>query len=170
MVAGCFLTETPAALAQLYMDAGTLPNNDKKKISPYVAIDPEKNITNVFPSSEKNNKIETETPEIYFSADELEDNQDLETITASGNVNIIRKNLSLIADKVIYNQKDDIITAVGNVTLVEKDGNVMFSDYVVLSDKMSRGEMQNIKVIMKDETRMAARKVRQLKNKNKILD
>lgn len=100
--------------------------------------------------------INEENPDIYFSADAVENNQELQTITALGNVEIIRNNLTLKADKVIYNQKEDIITAVGNVVLVEENGSVVFSDYVELTDKMTQGEMKNIKIIMLDKTRIAA--------------
>ena len=89
--------------------------------------------------------INEENPDIYFSADAVENNQELQTITALGNVEIIRNNLTLKADKVIYNQKEDIITAVGNVVLVEENGSVVFSDYVELTDKMTQGEMKTSK-------------------------
>ncbi len=49
--------------------------------------------------------IKRESKEIYFSANEMENNRELETITAIGDVNIIREGLTLNADKVIYNQK-----------------------------------------------------------------
>ena len=51
--------------------------------------------------------INEENPDIYFSADAVENNQELQTITALGNVEIIRNNLTLKADKVIYNQKEE---------------------------------------------------------------
>jgi len=114
--------------------------------------------------------IKRENKEIYFSANEMENNRDLETITAIGDVNIIRDGLTLNADKVIYNQKDDIVTAVGNVRMIDSENNVLFSDYVVLSNQMSQGEMENIKVIMKDESRIAARRIRTMSNKNKIMN
>lgn len=114
--------------------------------------------------------IKRENKEIYFSANEMENNRELETITAIGDVNIIRDGLTLNADKVIYNQKDDIVTAVGNVRMIDSDNNVLFSDYVVLSNQMSQGEMENIKIIMKDESRIAARRVRTMSNKNKIMN
>ena len=97
------------------------------------------------PTQQEETKEETD---IYFSADSVENNQELETVTALGNVEIIRENMTLKADKVIYNQKEDIVTAIGNVVLLEESGNVVFSDYVELTDKMTRGEMREIKIIM----------------------
>lgn len=147
-------------------DAGAILH--KKEYNPYVEINDQQNLTDIvsFPGNNDNE----ENQEIYFSADEMQNDQKLETITATGNVNIIRNNLTLKADKVVYNQKDDIVTAVGNVVLVEADGNVVFTDYVELTDKMTAGEMQHIKVVMKDKSRMAARRIRRKTNNDKIMD
>lgn len=147
-------------------DAGAILH--KKEYNPYVGINDQQNLTDIvsFPGNNDNE----ENQEIYFSADEMQNDQKLETITATGNVNIIRNNLTLKADKVVYNQKDDIVTAVGNVVLVEADGNVVFTDYVELTDKMTAGEMQHIKVVMKDKSRMAARRIRRKTNNDKIMD
>lgn len=114
--------------------------------------------------------VEKETDDIYFSADEMIDNKDMQTITAVGDVNIIRKDQTLKADKVIYNQKDDIVTAVGNVSIVQADGTVVFSDYVELDDKMTKGHMTDVRIIMKDETRIAASKFRKMANDNKVME
>lgn len=151
----------------LAQDAGAILH--KKEYTPYVEINDQQNLTDIvsFPG---NANVEEEDQDIYFSADEMQNDQKLETITATGNVNIVRNNLTLKADKVVYNQKDDIVTAVGNVILVEAGGNVVFTDYVELTDKMTAGEMQHIKVIMKDKSRMAARRIRRKTNNDKIMD
>lgn len=129
-------------------------------------ISPQVNVTDIFtpkpPTDESN-------PEIYFSADSVENNQELSIITAIGQVEIIRNNLTVKADKVIYNQKDDTIVAIGNVVLLEKSGNVVFSDYAELSDKMTKGEMENIKVIMADKTRIAAKTFHRHSDDKKIM-
>lgn len=141
------------------------------KATPYAELNPQYNITSFMdkkPQSEQG--IEKETEDIYFSADEMIDNKELQTITAVGDVNIIRKNQSLKADKVIYNQKDDIVTAVGNVSIVQADGTVVFSDYVELDDQMTKGHMTDVRIIMKDETRIAASKFRKLANDNKVME
>ena len=129
-------------------------------------ISPEVNVTDILtPKPPK----DTDNPEIYFSADELENNQELSIVTAIGNVEIIRNNITVKADKVIYNQKEDTITALGNVVILEETGNVVFSDRVELTDKMTKGEMENIKIIMADKTRIAAKKFRRLEKDKKIM-
>ncbi len=157
----------PAQAANV--DAGSV--NYKPESNPYVSLEPQQNLTNVFNFGTPLNKQEPESnPDIYFAADELENDDELQIITAMGNVSIVRENLNLKADKVIYNQKDDIVTAVGNVVLVEQDGNVVFSDYVELTDKMTQGEMRNIKVVMKDQSKMSALRIRRLAKDNKVMD
>lgn len=132
----------------------------KPKISPAV------NITDVFTPKPPTDK---ENPEIYFSADEVENNQELSLITATGNVEIIRDNYTVKADKIIYNQKEDTVTAVGDVVILEDSGNVVFSDYAELTDHMTKGEMKNIKMIMADKTRVAASTFRRGDKDKKIM-
>lgn len=145
-----------------------VPGTKMSKVSPkpYGSLEQNGNITNFMTPV----PIERQTKEIYFSANEMENNQNLETITAIGDVNIIRNGLTLNADKVIYNQRDDVVTAVGNVRMIDAENNVVFSDYVVLTNQMSQGEMENIKIIMKDESRIAARRVRTYPNNNKVMN
>lgn len=162
--AGLFLCATASAAAikppEPKSTAKNVAVNAVKGFSPTVNI-----AGAVTPLPDKDD----ENPDIHFSADEVENNQELSTITALGHVEIIRNGLTLRADKVIYNQKDDIVTAVGNVVLVEEDGNVVFSDYVELTDKMSQGEMKNIKIIMQDKTRIAASTFRRGNKDKKIM-
>ena len=159
---------TTQALGATAKDAGSIIQ--KTAEIPYKAeVDPKFNVTGFLPAQpqEKDDNKETE---IYFSADEIEDNKEQQVITARGNVNIIRENLTLIADKVIYNQKEDVVTAVDNVILVEKDGSVVFSDYLELTNQMTSGNMANLKIIMKDKTRIAAQKARKMSNDNKVME
>lgn len=156
-----------AVLADSIVTPNTRETIDKTSGINRPKISPQFNITDVFtpkPPTEKDN------PEIYFSADEVENNQELSLITAKGNVEIIRDNITVKADKVIYNQKEDTITAIGNVILLDDSGDVVFSDYAELSDKMTRGEMENIKIIMADKTRVAARSFRRDSDDKKIMN
>ena len=148
-------------------DAGVVLNDSDLNTLPQAQINP-LNITEA--ANVVSPAVETENQDIYFSADEIQNDQRLETITAIGNVNIVRENLTVKADKIIYNQKEDIVTATGNVVLLNEDGTVVFSDYVVLSDKMQAGEMENIKIIMKDKSQVAASKIKKYANDNKEME
>lgn len=158
---------SPAVSAAPSQDAGAILEKTSK--IPYKAsVEPQFNVTTFMPEQPK--AVTEETTEIHFSANEMENNNEQQTITVKGNVNIIRDNLTLVADKVIYNQKEDVVTAVGNVILVENDGNVVFSDYLELTDQMTSGEMTNIKIIMQDKTRISAQKARKMTNNNKVME
>ena len=105
--------------------------------------------------------------QIHFSADQVEENSQSKIITASGNVNIIREGTTLKADKITYDRARDIITASGNVSIVQPDGTTMFADNAQLEDKMSKGTIREVKMILADESRLAARRIKQSPNKNK---
>ncbi len=154
---------------------GSVPNLNAEPIagelskttesSPFISVDPERNITDILPQESSNNA----EPDIYFSADEIISNQESQTIEASGNVIIERENLTLYTDHLIYNQKTNQITATGNVRLTEPDGMEISADEVNLNDKLTMAEMNKIKVIMRDESRLWAEHFHKKENNNKIM-
>ncbi len=135
-----------------------------EKRIPFAKVEPVYNPTDVIfqaPSSE-------EEPNIYFNADELISNEREQTIEALGDVVVKRENLTLYTDRLIYRQAQDTITALGNVRM--DDGhNTIYAERVELADKMSRGEMNKIKVIMIDGTQIRAEQFRKKANDNKIM-
>lgn len=126
-------------------------------------IEPSYNITNVLDS------FASETTDIYFSADELQSESKTNLVTASGNVEIIREDLTLRADKVSYDKNNDHISAQGNVILVEKNGNVVFADKINLKEHMQDADVENIKVVLLDKTRMAAQSFHKKADNRKVL-
>jgi len=137
----------------------------KQETSPYVVLEPQQNITDILHISTKQ---ETE-PDVYFDADELTTNQKEKTIIATGNVEVRREGLTLYTDKLIYNQNEDTIRAIGNVRLIEEDGAQIFSDEVSLTGKLTQAEMNRIKVIMRDESKLWAEYFRKKENDNKVM-
>jgi len=127
---------------------------------------PKYNITNVLnaPPSKPD-----ETIDIHFSADSLENNSNTDIVTARGNVEIIRQDLTLYADEVTYDQTTDNIEAKGNVVLLEKSGNVVFADKINLTDQIQRADVENIKVILLDKTRLAAKSFHKKPDDTKVL-
>jgi len=126
-------------------------------------VAPSYNITNVLSAPA------TTTTDIYFSADSMENDSHSNLVTAIGNVEIIREDITLRADKVTYNQATEDITAEGNVVLMEKNGNVLFADTINLTEKMQNADVENIKVVLLDKTRMAAQHFHKKNNDHKIL-
>ena len=166
-----FLLGTNMAQAQEVVynttDAGVVLNDSDVETLPQATMEP-LNLADA--ANIVKPQVEEEEQDIYFSANEMQNDQHLQTITAIGDVNIVRDTLTVKADKIVYNQKDNVVTAVGNVVLLNEDGTVVFSDYVVLSDKMQEGEMENIKIIMKDKSQVAASKVTKYANDDKEME
>lgn len=93
---------------------------------------------------------------VLLTADELIHDQDLGIVTARGHVEISQDDRILLADSVSYNLKRDVIAASGNVSLTEATGEVMFSDYFELTGDLKNGTAQNIRMLLADNSRMAA--------------
>jgi LPS-assembly protein len=96
-----------------------------------------------------------EQPAILFSADEVDYNRELETVTARGNVEISRDGRILLADTVSYDRSQDVLTASGNVSVTEPTGEVTFASYVELSGDFKNGIIKDIYVLLDDNTRIA---------------
>ena len=107
--------------------------------------------------------------EIHFSADELQNDDNADLITAIGNVEVEYNQMHLQADRLTYNQNTDVITAEGNVRLLASDGSIVYSDKVALSDKMSVGEMYKIKALLRDKSHVEASRFRKKDNETKVM-
>ena len=140
---------------------------DETKAKAPAKLEPKYNITNILNAEPKTSG--EEEIDIHFSADSLENDSTNNTVVATGNVEIIRQNLTLKADKVTYNQATDHIVAQGNVVLLEKNGNVVFADEINLKDKIQQADVDNIKVILLDKTRLAAKSFHKKADDTKVL-
>lgn len=137
----------------------------KQEHEPFVSFEPTQNITDILHTTEP----QEQEPDIYFNADELQTNQKDQTIEAIGHVEIHREGLTLYADKLVYNQQQNTIFAYGNVLLTEPNGAQIYSDKVNLTDKLTNAEMNNIKVIMRDESKLWAEYFHKKENNNKVM-
>ena len=97
---------------------------------------------------------------VVMSAESLTYDEALGLVTAAGNVEISQGQRLLIADAVSYNEFHDVMTASGNVALMEPNGEVLFADYLELSDEMREGVMRDIRILLSAETRIAANSAR----------
>lgn len=93
---------------------------------------------------------------VLLSADEVTYDENLEIVTATGNVEIAEAERVLLADSISYNLKTDIVTASGNISLLEPGGEVLFADYVELTDDLREGVIRDIRILLTDRSRMAA--------------
>lgn len=93
---------------------------------------------------------------VLLLADEVIYDRDLGMVTASGHVELSQTGRVLLADTVSYNLRQDIITASGNVSLLEPTGEVMFSDYFELGGDLKDGFARDVRLLLADQSRMAA--------------
>ena len=93
---------------------------------------------------------------VLFKADKVRNEEKLGLIVATGHVEFTQGTRTLLADTVSYNQRTDTVTADGNVSLLEPTGEVVFADHVQLTGDMRHGVIQNIRILLSDNSRFAA--------------
>ena len=98
--------------------------------------------------------LDPELPAL-ISADEVTYDEDLEIVTATGNVEIAQGDRVLLADSIAYNLKTEVVTAAGKITVLEPTGEVFFADYVELTEDLKEGFVQGIKILLQDKSRIA---------------
>ena len=95
-----------------------------------------------------------DTPAL-LTAELMTYDQQLGIVSASGNVEIAQGERVLMADTVSYGEKDGKVIASGNVSLLEANGDVLFADYMELTDEMKNGFVAGVRTLMADNSRMA---------------
>ena len=93
---------------------------------------------------------------VLLSADQITYDESLGIVVASGNVEVSQNDRILLADSVSYNERAGTVTASGNVSLVEPSGEVMFANYVELTEDLREGVITNIRLLLTDRSRAAA--------------
>lgn len=91
------------------------------------------------------------------TADEINHDRDLNVVTARGHVEIDQGGRVVLADTLSYNLKQDVIIAAGNVSITEATGEVTFADYIELTGDMKTTVARDIRELLIDDSRIAAR-------------
>jgi LPS-assembly protein len=99
---------------------------------------------------------DAEAGALLLTADELQYDQELGLVVATGHVQISQGLRTLLADTVTYNQRTDTVTASGHVSLLEPTGEILFADFVELTNRFEDGFLQNIRALLSDRSRLAA--------------
>ena len=158
-----FLSAFAANASRAQPIAGEI--SKKQSTSPHILLEPKNNMTDILHLSDSKD----EEPNIYFEADELISDEQNKTVEARGDVVIRRDDLTVYTDKIVYFEKEDTITAVGNVRLEDESGATIYSDEVNLTSKLTRAEMNKIKVLMRDGSKLWADQFRKKENDNKVM-
>ncbi len=104
---------------------------------------------------------------IVLRADEIEHSNDLGLTIARGNVELAQNGDVLLADVVTYNQRTDTVTASGHVSLTQPTGEILFADYLELRNMLGDGFAENVRMLLTDQSRLAANTARVV-HKNRI--
>lgn len=109
------------------------------------------------------------TGPIAFEADEVEYDDNAQTVTAKGSVVLRRDNQSVRADTVTWNRDSGQIVAAGDVRMVDEDGNQLFTDRVELTDEFKTGAMENMLLALRVGGRLAAQTGKRVPNGDVVL-
>ncbi|MEZ5925090.1 MAG: LPS-assembly protein LptD [Hyphomicrobiaceae bacterium] len=115
--------------------------------------DAQQNLLDVSPASIAR---KDDSKPMLLQADELVYDNAGSKVTAKGNVEIYYNNYTLLAEQVIYDQGANTLTAEGNVRIKEPDGAVINADHITLTDDFRDGFISSLKIVTKDDARIAA--------------
>ncbi len=92
---------------------------------------------------------------VTFTADEVEFDQNADTVTARGRVEAWQGDRVLRADSFSYNRTTGIAVAEGNVVLIEPNGQVLFTDRAELTQGMRDAVLDGVRALLAENARMA---------------
>jgi LPS-assembly protein len=96
--------------------------------------------------------------QIGFSAAVVEYDSNTEIVTAKGDVVVNRDGYTVRADNVVWNRTSGEVTALGSIRAVGPEGDVAYGDKIVLTDALKDGVIENLLVVLADESRLAAKR------------
>ncbi|MEQ5788651.1 LPS-assembly protein LptD [Erythrobacter sp. NFXS35] len=100
---------------------------------------------------------DTAAPVIDFEAEQLDYDNETDTVTARGNVILRSEDRSVRADQVSWDRRSGQIIATGDVRLLDEAGNQLFTDQVELSETFETGAMAELLIALRAGGRLAAR-------------
>ncbi len=95
---------------------------------------------------------------IDFAASTIVYDSNTEVVTATGNVLVNRDGYSLRADTIVWNRNSGEVTAEGNIKSIGPEGDVAYGDKIILTDSLKDGVVENLLVVLADESRLAAKR------------
>jgi LPS-assembly protein len=104
-----------------------------------------------------------------ISADEISYDDSLNSVFATGNVEVAYGDRIMLADNVRYDRTEDSVIATGNIVLLEPSGEVLFAEYVELTDELRNGVIENIRILLADDSRFAANGARRIDGRKTVM-
>jgi LPS-assembly protein len=111
-----------------------------------------------FFSPQQNFSAKTDDP-VYLEADAADFDQNTGIITATGNVQIHQGSRLVLADSLRYDQKQGTVTATGHVLLRNPGQQDVYADFAQLQPDLRQGVIENLRLRLNDNSRLAARRV-----------
>ncbi|HVI49984.1 MAG TPA: LPS assembly protein LptD [Candidatus Sulfotelmatobacter sp.] len=105
-----------------------------------------------------------------ITADQMQHDRDLNSVTARGHVEVNQNGRILLADTLSYNLKQDVIIATGNVSLTDLDGQVTFAEYMEITGDMKEAVAQGIRMVMIDDSHMEGKNARRIGGTRTIMN
>jgi LPS-assembly protein len=93
---------------------------------------------------------------VTFTAEEVQFDQNADTVSARGRVEAWQGLRVLRADEFTYNRTTGIATATGNVVLIEPDGQVLFADRAELTGGMRDAALEGLRGLLAANARVVA--------------
>ena len=94
--------------------------------------------------------------QMLLKADHVDYDMNTGVSTATGNVEIDYNGRILLADRVVDDQNKDTVTASGHVIIMAPNGDVVFAQQAQLSDRMKNGAMESFAALIGQNGRLAA--------------
>jgi LPS-assembly protein len=99
-------------------------------------------------------------PPVLLLADEMIYDENANTVTAKGNVRLVRDGVTLRADSILYDRANDKVNASGNLSLTDESNNVVFGDRMELTSDLRDGFIENVRGLFSDNARFAGQRAR----------
>ncbi len=112
-------------------------------------------------------EVKTTDLPVSFQSKLLSHDDEKQTVTAQGDVELVQGGQILRADKMVYHLDTDTVEALGNVSLLDDEGNVSFAEYVSLNKSMKDGFVHSLLSLLADGSRFTAAEARR-ENGNKM--
>ena len=95
-------------------------------------------------------------PRMVVEAKELVQDDNKNTVTARGDVQIYYKGRVLEADQVVYDRTTSRVRAIGHARLTEADGQTIYADDMELTDDLKQGFVDSLRVETPQSTYMSS--------------
>ncbi|HEX6866103.1 MAG TPA: LPS-assembly protein LptD, partial [Caulobacteraceae bacterium] len=92
----------------------------------------------------------------YLEADEVIANDNDQTVTAHGGVEVRYQGRTVRAEEITYDRKTGVVTARGQTAIINPDGTAQFADAVVLDDQLRAGIATGFSTRLQGDVKIAA--------------